>query len=288
MQGKEWILDYIIDPRNEFRVLILYNDASLRVYDWTDGLLITVSDIFDIANYEQKLSLSDTPKSLTAFGESALLFLASSKLLSCPLPVPTAKSDDESVQLPLKLVREFSSVYVTGAQMVVDSACSMICVTAGKSIQVGICSNEDSKLSLEAASWQEMVLDSNVMCITCQGDTIAAGDSTGVIHLYFDVKTSMMNGKSPTASLVTWHQSPVTSVQLSLNGSLSLYIFSPRRFISHVERRRGRYVNFASSHRKPTICTPPRSTDHLHQPTEIGITLRHNSSQQQNQDYQRC
>jgi hypothetical protein len=44
MQGKLQISDYIIDPRNEFRVLILNSDASLDVYDWTDGLLITVRD----------------------------------------------------------------------------------------------------------------------------------------------------------------------------------------------------------------------------------------------------
>jgi hypothetical protein len=142
-------------------------------------------------------------------------------LLTCSLPIPTAKGDDELVQLPLSLVRELGSGYVTGAQIVVDSSCLIICVSAGRSIQVGICGKEDSKLSLEAMSWQEMVLDNKVMCLTCQGATVAAGDSTGIIHLYFDVKTSMMNGKLPTASLVTWHQSPVTSVQLSLNGTLS-------------------------------------------------------------------
>jgi hypothetical protein len=36
------IVDFVLDPVNEFRVLVVYGDARLRVYDWTDGLLITV------------------------------------------------------------------------------------------------------------------------------------------------------------------------------------------------------------------------------------------------------
>jgi hypothetical protein len=38
----ENIVDVIIDPSNEFRVLIAYANARVEVYDWTDGLFITV------------------------------------------------------------------------------------------------------------------------------------------------------------------------------------------------------------------------------------------------------
>ena len=36
------IVDFTLDPLNEFRILILYDTKVLRAYDWTDGLLITV------------------------------------------------------------------------------------------------------------------------------------------------------------------------------------------------------------------------------------------------------
>lgn len=38
----ENIVDVIIDPSNEFRVLVAYANARIEVYDWTDGLFITV------------------------------------------------------------------------------------------------------------------------------------------------------------------------------------------------------------------------------------------------------
>jgi hypothetical protein len=37
------ITDFILDPVNEFRLLIASSDHYLRMYDWTDGLLIAVS-----------------------------------------------------------------------------------------------------------------------------------------------------------------------------------------------------------------------------------------------------
>ena len=36
------ITDFILHPSNEFRVVIASTDNYLRIYDWTDGLLITV------------------------------------------------------------------------------------------------------------------------------------------------------------------------------------------------------------------------------------------------------
>lgn len=39
---KHKIVDFVLDPLNEFRILAVYTNARLRVYDWTDGLLITV------------------------------------------------------------------------------------------------------------------------------------------------------------------------------------------------------------------------------------------------------
>ena len=39
---KHKLVDFVLDPLNEFRILAVYTNARLRVYDWTDGLLITV------------------------------------------------------------------------------------------------------------------------------------------------------------------------------------------------------------------------------------------------------
>lgn len=36
------IVDFVLDPVNEFRVIVVYGNARIRVYDWTDGLIISV------------------------------------------------------------------------------------------------------------------------------------------------------------------------------------------------------------------------------------------------------
>jgi len=40
--GKGKIVDFVLDPRNEFRLLIAYDTRVLSIFDWTDGLLIMV------------------------------------------------------------------------------------------------------------------------------------------------------------------------------------------------------------------------------------------------------
>jgi hypothetical protein len=42
------ITDFICDPFNEFRIITASSDRVLRVFDWTDGLLINVSQLDDI------------------------------------------------------------------------------------------------------------------------------------------------------------------------------------------------------------------------------------------------
>jgi len=39
---KHKLVDFVLDPGNEFRILVVFTNARVRVYDWTDGLLITV------------------------------------------------------------------------------------------------------------------------------------------------------------------------------------------------------------------------------------------------------
>jgi hypothetical protein len=39
---KHRVMDFAVDPMNEFRIIVAYNDSTLKVFDWTDGLLITV------------------------------------------------------------------------------------------------------------------------------------------------------------------------------------------------------------------------------------------------------
>lgn len=40
--GKGRIVDFVLDPANEFRLLVVYNSRMLSIFDWTDGLLIMV------------------------------------------------------------------------------------------------------------------------------------------------------------------------------------------------------------------------------------------------------
>ena len=53
------IADFAIDPSNEFRVLVAYSSPRIEVYDWTDGLLITVP-IPRLAHKDTAWQLSDT------------------------------------------------------------------------------------------------------------------------------------------------------------------------------------------------------------------------------------
>ena len=43
VQGKSRITDFTLDPFNEYRVLLAYDNAIICAFDWTDGLLITVT-----------------------------------------------------------------------------------------------------------------------------------------------------------------------------------------------------------------------------------------------------
>ena len=36
------IVGFVLDPVNEFRVIVGYGNERIRVYDWTDGLIISV------------------------------------------------------------------------------------------------------------------------------------------------------------------------------------------------------------------------------------------------------
>ena len=45
IQGKGRIVDFAIDPFNDFRLLIAYDSSIIRAYDWTDGLFITVTSL---------------------------------------------------------------------------------------------------------------------------------------------------------------------------------------------------------------------------------------------------
>jgi hypothetical protein len=43
VQGENSITDFTLDPFNEFRVFIAYDNAMICSFDWTDGLLIAVT-----------------------------------------------------------------------------------------------------------------------------------------------------------------------------------------------------------------------------------------------------
>lgn len=41
--GKGKIVDFALDPQNEFRLIVAYDTQILNIFDWTDGLLIMVT-----------------------------------------------------------------------------------------------------------------------------------------------------------------------------------------------------------------------------------------------------
>ena len=174
--------------------------------------------------------------------------------------------------VPVHIVQDFRQDFVGSELIAVDPGGSIICIAAGKTIHIGIPHTDNPSKTLDNLSWQEIALDNKITCITCCRDTITAGDDTGTIRIYFDVTSAIMNGKTPTSSLLNWHQSPVTALQLSLIGTpceATAYL----RFLFVVERGRRRPIDFPDKYRKSTIHTASRSADHRHKPVKVRIPV---------------
>lgn len=152
-----------------------------------------------------------------AVENSALLLLSATHLLVCTFPFPS-HTHGYSTKIQSHAILDLSSG-PTDHLIAVDIVASSICVASGNKIWISIDRANETNFSQAQFSWKQLVNPNQVTAIACFGDTVAVGEQSGSIRIYFEVSGSSKTGQLPNGSLISWHQSPVSSLQISNNGT---------------------------------------------------------------------
>lgn len=164
----------------------------------------------------QECTLPEVANQLAIFDDTSLLILTDTNLLFCKLPLPllSQETSQPSIHEILKLEADGRNK----THISVDPTAPSVAVSRGKVLYVGTPRKSDMQAPELEFGWKEMTLQNDVASVACHGGTVALGEESGDIRLYFDVMESLKNGRMPTESLMRWHQSPITALQLSVNG----------------------------------------------------------------------
>ena len=110
----------------------------------------------------------------------------------------------------------------------VDTTSSTVCVAADKKVYFTLDETKGTSVSQDLVTWKTLNLPNQITSIACTMETIVVGEQSGVIRLYFDVFKSIDSNRLPAEALISWHQSPLSSLQFSQNGSpaFSFQIYS--------------------------------------------------------------
>ena len=169
---------------------------------------------------------------------STLLFLSTSSLRYCSLPFPTS-TKEEIIKLPIHELLDLKQDELEDSIIAVDPSTPTVCVASGKIIRFGTVQEKKGDNLMDRVSWRELVLDTEIVSLACHGDTLVIGEESGRIRVLF----GMSDGKGdikPTETGISWHQSPVTSLQISTNGTHLFCTLSNRKvdiFCREVEKR---------------------------------------------------
>src|SRR5579859_8203376 len=153
---------------------------------------------------------------VTVLDNSTLLLLSTSSLRYCTLPLPTS-TKEEIIKLPIHELLDLKQDELEDSLIAVDPSASTVCVASGKVIRYGTVQEKKGDNLMDRVSWQELVLDTEIVSLACHRDTLVIGEESGGIRVLF----GMADGKGdikPTETVISWHQSPVTSLQVSTNG----------------------------------------------------------------------
>lgn len=145
---------------------------------------------------------------------NTLLLLTPSALSVCQLPLPMSIAG-ESVQVSVQSVLDLDSSHASSHLISVSD--SAVCIASRNVVWLSLV--QDPKLSHSNFAWKQFNLPHSITSVDCVNDTLAFGDRSGVIRLYFGLSESIKSDKSSTEGVIRWHQSPVTSLQFSHNGS---------------------------------------------------------------------
>ena len=154
------------------------------------------------------------PRRLVAL-KTTLLLLTSSKAFTCHL----AGSSRASLQLTTHQVLDIPCRYDSEPLIAVDSTSSTICVTAENKVYVALDETKDTNFAEDRVNWKILNVPNQITSIACTMETIVVGEQSGTIRLFFDVFKSIDTNGLPPEAHISWHQSPLSCLQLSPNGS---------------------------------------------------------------------
>jgi hypothetical protein len=168
--------------------------------------------------------MENAPEMMEVLNNETLLFRLSSSIQYCSMPFPTSKNKEEIIKLPLHMLLNLKDHGAKTSCAAVDPSTSTICVASGKLVQFGSVQDkgdqekEDDNLT-DRVSWRELRLEDNIISLACSADILVTGEISGRIHVFFGMQEFVKRNLKPTETVLTWHQSPVTSLQISANGT---------------------------------------------------------------------
>jgi hypothetical protein len=157
--------------------------------------------------------------------ENSLIFLGASQLFICKLPLPLP-TDGGLAKIPMEPLFDTDFPNVTIPIIFIDITSSTVCVALGREIWMLQDHTPNTNFSEFQFAWRKMSISSEVCSLACHSSMVAVGEQSGNIHLFFDVFDSLGVDESPQETIISWHQSPVSSLEFSGNGSLLLLLYS--------------------------------------------------------------
>src|SRR5208282_4749155 len=97
----------------------------------------------------------------------------------------------------------------------VDNGSATVCFALGNQIWVARDHANDNNFSQCQFAWKHFTIASQITSIACFGDTLAIGEQAGYIRIYIDAIGSGQTNQLPTGTVINWHQSPVTLLEIS-------------------------------------------------------------------------
>lgn len=147
--------------------------------------------------------------------------MSATQLLACTWPLSSQRHESPR-QIETKSVLELDSSH-TNHLISVDITASTICIASGNKIRISIDRDNGTSHAQSQFAWREFTNPKQVTSIACHGDIVAVGEQSGTIRIYFDITHSQKTGHLPTGTRINWHQSPVSSLQISNNGTKIIF-----------------------------------------------------------------
>ena len=149
--------------------------------------------------------------------KTTLLLLTSTRLSTCR--ITHSNGTVPALQCTTQQILDFAGGHDSKPFVAVDSTSSTVCVAADKKVYVALDETRSTSFSQDRVTWRTLNLPNPITSIACTMETVVVGEQSGVIRLYFDVFKSIDSNRLPAEALISWHQSPLSSLQFSQNGS---------------------------------------------------------------------